>query len=405
MSHKSLLFCPDEKTARTVIQVLSELDFTVDSAPEASVAVRKLADERFDALVVDCQNEADAALLFKTARDSSQNHSCLSVAVVDGQSGVAKAFRIGANLVLTKPINIEQSKSTLRVARGLLRKNEPRVPQAATLESKIAQSAAGTYPPADSLLPAAALSATAITPKLPARTLAATPPSALDVEPEPTQAPEAADVAVLESLPSPWGRSRPPQPAPAPRVEPLSISVRELGAAAAAPAPALDNRSELTASMHPTSTNSPMKEGSLDRSARQVDFSRLENREERKAATLLRIAGLALALGAFGYVGLKLHWLDNVIGRPTPAATPATVTPAPATSEAPAAEPATVLQPDLPPETKAASSKQGSAPVERAQAARDAAPDTIDVQELPMSPDAKASRPAPLVVKTGTGTG
>jgi protein TonB len=44
---------------------------------------------------------------------------------VEGQAGVAKAFRIGANLVLTKPINIEQAKGTVRVARGLLRKSEP----------------------------------------------------------------------------------------------------------------------------------------------------------------------------------------------------------------------------------------------------------------------------------------
>src|ERR1700746_2800544 len=124
MSYKSLLFCPDEKTARAVTQVLTELEFTVDPANEPFGAVKKLTDERFDALVVDCQNEQDASLLFKTARDSSQNHSSLSVAVVEGQAGVAKAFRIGANLVLTKPINIEQSKGTLRVARGLLRKNE-----------------------------------------------------------------------------------------------------------------------------------------------------------------------------------------------------------------------------------------------------------------------------------------
>jgi TonB family protein len=41
---------------------------------------------------------------------------------------VAKAFRIGANLVLTKPINVEQAKGTLRVARGLLRKNESAKP-------------------------------------------------------------------------------------------------------------------------------------------------------------------------------------------------------------------------------------------------------------------------------------
>src|SRR5579862_5403066 len=116
MSYKSLLFCPDEKTARVVTQILTELEFTVEAANEPFGAVKKLNDERFDALVVDCQNEQDATLLFKTARESNQNHSSLSVAVVEGQAGVAKAFRIGANLVLTKPINVEQSKGTLRVA-------------------------------------------------------------------------------------------------------------------------------------------------------------------------------------------------------------------------------------------------------------------------------------------------
>src|SRR5207302_3851885 len=79
----------------------------------------------FDAVVVDCDNEQNATLLFKSARNSASNQASLAVAVVEGQAGVAKAFRIGANLVLTKPINIEQSKGTLRVARGLLRKSEP----------------------------------------------------------------------------------------------------------------------------------------------------------------------------------------------------------------------------------------------------------------------------------------
>src|SRR5437762_2592914 len=126
MSYKSLLFCPDEKSARLVTQVLSELEFTVELAAETYAAVKRLTGEHFDALVVDCQNEQDASLLFKAARNSAHNSSSLSVAVVEGQAGVAKAFRIGANLVLTKPINVEQSKGTLRVARGLLKKSQPR---------------------------------------------------------------------------------------------------------------------------------------------------------------------------------------------------------------------------------------------------------------------------------------
>jgi protein TonB len=128
MGYQALLFCPDEKTARTVTQVLSELDFSVVPCTEPFGAVKKLMGEHFDAVVVDCDNEQNATLLFKSARNAPNNHSSLAVAVVEGQAGVAKAFRIGANLVLTKPVNVEQAKGTLRVARGLLRKSEAAKP-------------------------------------------------------------------------------------------------------------------------------------------------------------------------------------------------------------------------------------------------------------------------------------
>jgi TonB family protein len=136
MSYRALLFCPDETVARLVKQVLSELDFTVELSFEPFVTVQKLSAEPFDAVVVDCVNEENASLLFKGARNSSLNHSSLCVAVVEGQMGVAKAFRIGANLVLTKPINIEQSKGTLRVARGLLRKTDSKPVATPTVTAK-----------------------------------------------------------------------------------------------------------------------------------------------------------------------------------------------------------------------------------------------------------------------------
>src|SRR5215470_16664015 len=199
MSYKSLLFCPDEKAARLVAQVLSELEFTVTLANDARQAAQRLADEHFDALVVDIANEQDAALLFKSARDSEVNHSALSVAVVEGQTGVAKAFRIGANLVLTKPINIEQSKGTLRVARGLLRKNEAK------------PSASGVAPVKSTpSVPASTRSAAVSQPAVPAAPpILATPAPAastnasfsmLEQEKEPAPAPEPAEAALIESM-------------------------------------------------------------------------------------------------------------------------------------------------------------------------------------------------------------
>ena len=138
MGYQALLFCPDDKTARTVTQVLSELEFNVEACIEPFAAVKKLMGQHFDAVVVDCDNEQNATLLFKSARNSTSNQTSLAVAVVEGQAGVAKAFRIGANLVLTKPINIEQAKGTLRVARGLLRKSDPTKPGSATATGSFA---------------------------------------------------------------------------------------------------------------------------------------------------------------------------------------------------------------------------------------------------------------------------
>jgi TonB family protein len=158
MGYQALLFCPDEKTARTVTQVLSELDFTVVPCTEPFAAVKKLMGGHFDAVVVDCDNEQNATLLFKSARNTANNQSSLAVAVVEGQAGVAKAFRIGANLVLTKPINVEQAKGTLRVARGLLRKSEAARPAtpAATGTAKPATSGPAPAKPVPAISSAAA---------------------------------------------------------------------------------------------------------------------------------------------------------------------------------------------------------------------------------------------------------
>jgi CheY-like chemotaxis protein len=75
MSYQALLFCPDDKTARVVTQVLSELEFTVEPCSEPFAAVKRLMAQHFDAVVVDCDNEQNATLLFKSARNSGPNQS------------------------------------------------------------------------------------------------------------------------------------------------------------------------------------------------------------------------------------------------------------------------------------------------------------------------------------------
>ncbi len=164
MGYQALLFCPDDKLARVVSQVFSELDFSVEPVHEPFAAVKKLMAQRYDAIVVDCENEQNASLLFKSARNSSSNQNSLAIALVEGQAGVAKAYRIGANLVLTKPINIEQAKGTLRVARGLLRKNSDAAGASATSAAAPAMPAKAAPVSADSSFQPASRGEAAIAP-------------------------------------------------------------------------------------------------------------------------------------------------------------------------------------------------------------------------------------------------
>ncbi|MFY9676866.1 MAG: TonB family protein [Terriglobales bacterium] len=142
MGYQALLFCTDEKLARVVSQLFGELEFAVAPVNDPFAAVKTLMAHHYDAIVIDCENEQSASLLVKGARNSSFNQGSLTIGLVEGQAGVAKAYRMGANLVLTKPINVEQAKGTLRVARGLLRKGAEASSHSAAAPVKPAPAAA-----------------------------------------------------------------------------------------------------------------------------------------------------------------------------------------------------------------------------------------------------------------------
>lgn len=434
MSYKSLLFCPDEKAAQVVTEVLSELEFTVEIAAETFATVKKLTDEHFDALVVDCHNEQDASLLFKAARNSTHNHSSLSVAVVEGQSGVAKAFRIGANLVLTKPINIEQSKSTLRVAKGLLKKNENRGAAAApsTQTASADENGGPTWsqPPAapmagtgssiraqnlPGLTPGVATPAPAMVSPEPHIAAAAVPYAGLEVEKDPTPKPEAADLAVLESMPAVARKTAPPSIAAlGVPPQPIAASTAGRGAAAAA-APALEkNRAETKlAGAAPMVTNEPIvreSAGELE-PASVPSFSSLDTiafRESSGGKGYLRVALILVVLGTAGYLGWQKFQPLQYLHHNSPATEPQSSAPdsgASTAAENPSASasdgnngaPSITLPDDTPPAMPATP-----------RASSNAGPGEIEVQEMPVTRDMKVPPPTkiepvpavqPLVVK------
>src|SRR5947199_8091411 len=91
---------------------------------------------------------------------------------------------------MTKPIHVEQSKGTLRVARGLLRKGQA------------AKAAAGASSPSGTLAIAQPFVPSQFPPQ---QKSSATPPSlnasAFDIDAEPAPQPDVVDAALLEYMP------------------------------------------------------------------------------------------------------------------------------------------------------------------------------------------------------------
>jgi periplasmic protein TonB len=393
MHYQALLFCPDDKTARVVTQVLSELEFHVESGNEPFATVKKLMAQHFDAIVVDCDNEQNATLLFKSARNSGANSSALSVAVVEGQAGVAKAFRIGANLVLTKPINVEQSKSTLRVARGLLRKAEASKPVAAAPAPLAPVKESSAAPPVIPTIPVAPTEG-------PAPVASA---SAFELEAEPDVKPDAAEATLLEYMPKvPVAQAPEPPLSTAAKVfpwQPVSRSSVPLSAAgtAAAAAPAKEVADpeivpfEAKAGPAPGRTEPPIFSSLSGPEAQEQSSG---GGAARKFAFIL-IAVVLVVAGYFGWT--KMHATQNplavqeqsVRSQPTVVVTPPTpATPEqqPASASAAQQMTATPQQPEeisIEPDAKPAPAK----------------PTPVVVKTAPASKEAAPAKPAPIMVK------
>ena len=130
MNLSALLVCVDESASQVLHQVLGELSIRVESCSNLPRAGIRLAQERFDVVVFDCQSQREVTNLLRETRPSRLNDATLAVAVVPGQDNIREMFSLGVNFVLYKPVSYDRALSSLRAARAVMRKEKRRKPRA-----------------------------------------------------------------------------------------------------------------------------------------------------------------------------------------------------------------------------------------------------------------------------------
>jgi CheY-like chemotaxis protein len=126
MALTSLVVCSDESTAQVLRRILEDLGIAVEHCQEASEAEAKLAQTRFDSVVVDCENEPVATEILRQARLSPANASTLAVAIAGKENDVRQMFALGINFVLYKPVSEERAASSFRAAHSLMTRERRR---------------------------------------------------------------------------------------------------------------------------------------------------------------------------------------------------------------------------------------------------------------------------------------
>ena len=121
MTLQALVLCSDDKILRVLRRVLSDLEIAVECCKDADSAVRKMTRRRFEAVVVDCNEEDIAAQVLASVRSAPCNKRSIAVAMIDGQKAVRSAFGLGAHFVLYKPISAERARTSFRAARALMK--------------------------------------------------------------------------------------------------------------------------------------------------------------------------------------------------------------------------------------------------------------------------------------------
>lgn len=121
MAPLSLLFSSDQETSRLLRQALYELEFDVEHCREIFAAVEKLTSKSFEVIVADFDDGLEASFLVKTARELKANSGAFMLAITSDRDANAAARRVGADLVLNKPIVTEVAKYSLLTSDAFLR--------------------------------------------------------------------------------------------------------------------------------------------------------------------------------------------------------------------------------------------------------------------------------------------
>lgn len=105
MSLGSLLVSRDKEMIRVLRPALENLSIEVEVSRGARSGTEILSSEKFDAVIIDCDDLYGGLDVLQSLRRSPSNKNSVSFAILNGKTTTHQAFELGAQFVMQKPIS------------------------------------------------------------------------------------------------------------------------------------------------------------------------------------------------------------------------------------------------------------------------------------------------------------
>ena len=116
MPLESLLLSRDPEVIRVLQPALEGLAIGVEVCRGVNSGHEILRTEKFDAIIVDCDDLKGALNVLESLRASASNKNSVTFAILNGSTTTQQAFKMGANFVLQKPISALNAKRCFSAA-------------------------------------------------------------------------------------------------------------------------------------------------------------------------------------------------------------------------------------------------------------------------------------------------
>jgi CheY-like chemotaxis protein len=127
MTLESLILCGDAEAVRVLRHTLEKLSIEVEICQEAKKASEILISEKFDAVIIDCDDVQGGFEVLRELRATPSNKNSVTFALLNGKkTSTQEAFGMGVNFVLQKPISPLNAARCFNAALGFMERERRR---------------------------------------------------------------------------------------------------------------------------------------------------------------------------------------------------------------------------------------------------------------------------------------